>query len=115
MKINGKLVNIKQPDYQMSLDELSAKVEARLPKFLQKDQIYVPSDVENEIGSRGNISPQRGKWRVQGVDPIEHSCLAGIGFRQEPLESILQPKIVQAPSQGRVVCRRPHLQRHGQS
>ena len=50
MKINGKLVNIKQPQYQMSLDELSAKVEARLPKFLQKDHIYIPSDVENEIG-----------------------------------------------------------------
>merc|ERR1719410_1242398 len=59
MKINGKLVNLKQPQYQMSLDELSAKVEARLPKFLQKDDqnnnqandtIYVPSDVQNEIG-----------------------------------------------------------------
>merc|ERR1719410_3386792 len=37
MKINGKLVNLKQPQYQMSLDEFSAKVEARLPKFLQKD------------------------------------------------------------------------------
>merc|ERR1719410_3248688 len=50
MKINGKLVNLKQPQHQMSLDELSAKVEARLPKFLQKDQIYIPSEVENEIG-----------------------------------------------------------------
>eukprot|EP00483_Globobulimina_turgida_P007256 UN07270 len=57
MRINGKLVNVKQPDCHMSLDELSAKVEARLPKFLQRadqstrnDTIYIPSDVENEIG-----------------------------------------------------------------
>ena len=57
MKINGKLVNVKQPHYDISLDELSQKVEARLPKFLQKadqstrnDTIYIPSDVENEIG-----------------------------------------------------------------
>ena len=57
MKINGKLVNIKQQNHDMSLDELSQKVEARLPKFLKRadqstrnDTIYIPSDVENEIG-----------------------------------------------------------------
>jgi len=60
MKINGKLVNVKQPNkfgHEMSLDQLSQKVEERLPKFLKRadqstrnDTIYIPSDVENEIG-----------------------------------------------------------------
>eukprot|EP01084_Bolivina_argentea_P044291 81514_1 len=51
MKINGKLVNIKQPQLcNLSLDELSAKVEERLPKFLQKADQIIPSCNENEIG-----------------------------------------------------------------
>eukprot|EP00484_Ammonia_sp_Unknown_P028524 CAMPEP_0197034806 /NCGR_PEP_ID=MMETSP1384-20130603/12774_1 /TAXON_ID=29189 /ORGANISM="Ammonia sp." /LENGTH=333 /DNA_ID=CAMNT_0042464765 /DNA_START=51 /DNA_END=1052 /DNA_ORIENTATION=- len=61
MKINGKLINVQQTDLNMSLDELSEKVEQRLPKFLQRarqnrdssdadDTIFLPSDASNQHG-----------------------------------------------------------------
>merc|ERR1711879_389934 len=58
MKINGQMVKVKQPHLDIGLDELAGKVEARLPKFLQRsktsgngDTIYIPSDgKKDEIG-----------------------------------------------------------------
>ena len=61
MKINGQMVKVKQPHLDIGLDELAGKVEARLPKFLQRagqsstntdgDTIYIPSDGKtNEVG-----------------------------------------------------------------
>lgn len=58
MKINGQMVKVKQPYLDIGLDELAGKVEARLPKFLQRagksadaDTIYIPSDGNgNEAG-----------------------------------------------------------------
>lgn len=60
MKINGQMVKVQQPHLDIGLDELAGKVEARLPKFLQRagqstssdgDTIYIPSDGKsNEVG-----------------------------------------------------------------
>eukprot|EP01083_Nonionella_stella_P148026 467931_1 len=53
MKINGQLMNVRQPQTNLTLDELSEKVEARLPQFLRKaadSTVYIPSNVQNEVG-----------------------------------------------------------------
>lgn len=60
MQINGQSVQVKQPQLDISLDELAGKVEARLPKLLadlcagDRERVRVPtastSENRNEIG-----------------------------------------------------------------